>query len=346
MINGKFGFGLVGCGLISVFHAKAIKHSNRMKLISVTDLDSNRANKIADEFDCKIESFDNMLNNPDIDIINVLTPNAYHSDFVIKAAKAKKHVIVEKPPEMVLSKVDKMIEVGKENKVKITVSLQCRFRKAIEAIKKAYDEGRFGKIIYSSAYMKWYRPQEYYKMDKWRSLKNEGAGVTIQQAFHYLDLIIYLTGDVDRVYAKMLNIAHPNVELEDTVQAFLEFKNGAIGSLEATTACYPGIDIRIEICGENGLAVMKGDRIEEWKFKDELPYDEDIRKIGDPNSPTASQGAAALSFIEHNYLFEDFIDSIIYDRNPRVTLEEGRRTLEVALKLYESAEKNEWVKIK
>ena len=345
MINGKFGFGLVGCGLISFFHAKAIKHSNRMELISVTDLDSTRSQKLAGDFNCKIESFEDMLKNPDIDVINVLTPNAYHSDFVIKAANAKKHVIVEKPPEMVLSKVDQMIEAGKKNKVKIAVSLQCRFRKAIEAIKKAYDDGRFGKIIYSSAYMKWFRPQEYYKMDKWRSLKNEGAGVTIQQAFHYLDLIIYLTGDVDRVYAKMLNIAHPEVELEDTVQAFLEFKNGAIGSLEATTACYPGIDIRIEICGENGLAVMKGDRIEEWKFKEELPQDENIRKIGDPNSLTASQGAASLSYIEHNYLFEDFIDAIINDRNPRVTLEEGKRTLEVALKLYESAEKNEWVKV-
>jgi UDP-N-acetyl-2-amino-2-deoxyglucuronate dehydrogenase len=341
----KYGFGLVGCGLISVFHAKAVQYSKRMELISVTDLDANRAKKIADEFGCKVVTFEEMLKDPDIDIINVLTPNAYHSDFVIRAAEAKKHVIVEKPPEMMLEKVDKMIAAGKNNNVKIAVSLQCRFRKAIEAIKKAYDDGRFGKILYSSAYMKWFRATEYYKMDAWRSLKEQGAGVTIQQAFHYLDLIIYITGDVNKVYAKMQNIAHPGVELEDTVQAFIEYKNGAVGSLEATTACYPGIDIRIEICGENGFAVMKGDRIEEWKFRDELSEDSDIRKIGDPSAQTASSGAAALSFIEHNYLFEDFIDSIIENRDPRVTLEEGKRTLEVALKLYESAEKKEWIKI-
>ena len=345
MAEKKFGYGLVGCGLISVFHAKAIKHSSRMELISVTDLDANRAKKIADEFGCKVTSFNEMLKDPSIDIINILTPNGSHSDFVIKAAEAGKHVIVEKPPEMVLEKVDKMIAAGKKNNVKIAVSLQCRFRKAMEAIKKAYDDGRFGKLLYSSAYMKWFRAQEYYKMDAWRSLKEQGAGVTIQQAFHYLDLIIHITGDVNKVYAKMLNIAHPGVELEDTVQAFIEFKNGAVGTLEATTACYPGIDIRIEICGENGFAVMKGDRMEEWKFRDELPQDSDIRKIGDPTAQTASQGAAALSFIEHNYLFEDFVDAIIENRDPRVTLEEGRRTLEVALKLYESAEKKEWLNI-
>lgn len=345
MKNGKYGFGLVGCGLISVFHANAIQHSNRMELISVTDLDENRAKKVADEFGCKVVTFDEMLKDPAIDVVNVLTPNAFHSDFVIKAAEAKKHVIVEKPPEMVIEKVDKMIEAGKRNNVKIAVNLQCRFRKAIEAIKEAYDDGRFGKILYSSAYMKWFRATGYYKMDAWRSLKEQGAGVTIQQAFHYLDLIIYLTGGVDKVYAKMLNIAHPGVELEDTVQAFIEFKNGAVGSLEATTACYPGMDIRIEICGENGFAVMKGDRIDEWKFRDELPKDAEIRKIGDPTAQTASSGAAALSYIEHNYLFEDFIDAIIENRNPRVTLEEGKRTLEVALKLYESADKNQWLSI-
>jgi UDP-N-acetyl-2-amino-2-deoxyglucuronate dehydrogenase len=345
MKNGKYGFGLVGCGLISVFHAKAVKHSKRMELISVTDLDANRAKKIADEFGCKVVTFEEMLSDPNIDIVNVLTPNAFHSDFVIKAAEAKKHVIVEKPPEMDLGKVDKMIQAGSINNVKIAVSLQCRFRKVVEAIKKAYDDGRFGKILYSSAYMKWFRATEYYKMDAWRSLKAQGAGVTIQQAFHYLDLIIHITGDVNKVYAKMINIAHPGVELEDTVQAFIEFKNGAVGSLEATTACYPGIDIRIEICGENGFAVMKGDRIDEWKFRDELPEDSEIRKIGDPNAQTASSGAAALSFIEHNYLFEDFIDAIINDRDPRVTLEEGKRTLEVALKLYESADKKQWVNI-
>ena len=261
MKNGKYGFGLVGCGLISVFHAKAIQHSERMELLSVADLDQSRAKKIADEFGCKVVTFEDMLKDEEVDVINVLTPNAYHSDFVIKAAEAKKHVIVEKPPEMILSKVDQMIEAGKSNNVKIAVSLQCRFRKAIEAIKKAYNDGRFGKILYSSAYMKWFRPAEYYKMDAWRSLKEQGAGVTIQQAFHYLDLIIHITGDVDRVYSKMLNIAHPGVELEDTVQSLIEFKNGAIGTLEATTACYPGIDIRIEICGENGFAVMKGDQI-------------------------------------------------------------------------------------
>jgi predicted dehydrogenase len=343
MKNKNFGFGLVGCGLIADFHAKAIRHSNRMKLISVCDINKERAEKIASDYNSKIQSFEEMLVNPDIDIINVLTPNAQHYEFVIKACEAKKHVLIEKPPEMSLDKVDGMIEYRDKNNVKVGVVLQCRFRKAIEAIKSAIVHNRFGKILCSSAYMKWYRSQDYYYMDNWRHLKEQGAGVTIQQAFHYLDLLIYLTGDVSRVYSKMLNVAHPEVDLEDTVQSLLEFKNGAIGSLEATTACYPGIEIRIEISGENGLAVMKGEKIEEWKFKDELPIDSEIRKTGTQSSQTAATGAAAFSFMEHYYLIEDFIDAIINNRQPRVTLEDGRRTLEVALGSYKSDEVGKWV---
>jgi UDP-N-acetyl-2-amino-2-deoxyglucuronate dehydrogenase len=345
MKKDKFGFGLVGCGLISTFHANAIQHSSRMELISVTDFIAEKAEKTAAQYGCKVESFDEMLKNPDIDIINVLTPNAQHFELVMKAAEAKKHVLVEKPPEMVLAKVDQMIQAKIDNKVKIGVVTQCRFRKAIEAVKSAIDESRFGKIVYASAYMKWYRSKDYYFLADWRHSKEQGAGVTIQQAFHYLDLLLYLTGDLKRVYATMTNLFHPEVKVEDTVQAFLEFKNGAVGSLEATTACYPGTDIRIEICGEDGLAVVKGEKIDEWKFKNELPVDDEIRKIGEQGLQTGATGPAALDFMEHENLFEDFLDAIINDREPRVSLEQGRRTLEAALNIYKSAEEDKWINI-
>jgi UDP-N-acetyl-2-amino-2-deoxyglucuronate dehydrogenase len=345
MNKNKFGFGIVGCGLISAFHAKAIHHSQRMELVSVTDFIAEKANKTATEYECKVESFEEMLKNPEIDIINVLTPNAQHLELVLKAAEAKKHVLVEKPPEMVLEKVDQMIKAKNTHGVKIGVVLQCRFRKAIDAMKDAIDNSRFGKIVYASAYMKWFRSKDYYFLADWRHSKEQGAGVTIQQAFHYLDLLLYLTGDLKRINAKMTNLYHPEVKVEDTVQAFLEFTNGAVGSLEASTACYPGTDLRIEICGEDGLAVMKGEKIEEWKFKNELPIDEDIRKIGIQSTQTGATGPADLDFMEHENLFEDFIDAIINNREPRVSLEEGRRTLEAALNIYKSAEEEKWINV-
>jgi len=338
-----FGFGLVGTGLVSQFHGKAIKDSKDMRLVSCYDIVASKAERFAAEYGCRVESFEEMLKNPEIDIINVLTPNAYHADFVIQAAEAGKHVLVEKPPEMTLEKTDKMIEACRNNGVKFGVILQCRFRKAIEAIKRAIDDGRFGKPLHASAYMKWFRSEEYYFSDPWRKYKSEGAGVTIQHAFHYIDLLHHLMGDIESLYAKMSNIAHPGVDLEDTVIAIFRFRNGAQGVLEASTAFYPGIDIRIEINGTDGLAVMKGDRIEEWKFREEKPGDEEVRKIGGVAGTTGAGGAAALLYYEHKYLFEDFIDAIRNNRNPRVTGEEGRRTLATALAIYESAEKDNWV---
>lgn len=343
MESKAFGFGLVGAGLVSQFHGKAIKDSKEMRLVSCYDLVTSRAEKFAAEYGCRVESFEDMLRNPEIDIINVLTPNAYHADFVIRAAEARKHVLVEKPPEMTLEKTDEMIEACRNNEVKFGVILQCRFRKAIEAIKGAIDEGRFGKLLHASAYMKWFRSEEYYFSDPWRKYKGEGAGVTIQHAFHYIDLLHHLIGNIESLYAKMSNIAHPKVDLEDTVIALFRFKNGAQGVLEASTAFYPGSDIRIEINGTDGLSVMKGDRIEEWKFRVEKPGDEDIRKIGGVVGTTGAGGAAALLHHEHRCLFEDFIDAVKNNRNPRVTGEEGRGTLATALAMYESAEKDGWV---
>jgi predicted dehydrogenase len=345
MESKTYGFGMVGTGLVSQFHGRAIKDSEVMRLVACYDAIDSKAEKFAAQYSCGVESFEDMLKNPEIDIIDVLTPNAYHADFVIRAAAAKKHVMVEKPPEMTLEKTDRMIETCRNNGVKFGVILQCRFRKAIEAMKNAIIEGRFGKLLHASAYMKWFRSEDYYFSDPWRKYRAEGAGVTIQHAFHYLDLLHHLMGGVERLYAKMSNKAHPKVDLEDTLIGIFKFRNGAQGVLEASTAFYPGSDVRVEINGSNGLAVMKGDRIEEWKFKDEKPGDEEIRRIGGSSGTTGAGGAAALLHFEHLGLFEDFVDAIRSNRNPRVTGEEGRRTLATALAMYESAEIDDWVDI-
>lgn len=333
------GFGVIGCGLVSQFHGKAINAAEGARLVAAADMVKDRAVQFAQTYGGKaLDAIDRLFERDDVDVVNVLTPNAYHEEYVVKAAQAGKHVLVEKPPEMALEKVDRMIAAAEKGGVKLGVVLQCRFRKAIEAIKQAVDEGRFGRLVHGDAYMKWFRSTEYYSRDTWRSSRSQGAGVTIQHAFHYLDLLYHLMGSVQSVWARMTNLAHPHVELEDTVIALFKYTNGAQGLLQASTALYPGTDIRIEINGENGTAIMQGERITTWAFKEEQEGDERIRKIGSEAIQTAATGAADFAYFEHQYLIEDMIQAIREDRPPRVTPGSARGSLEIALAMYASAD--------
>jgi predicted dehydrogenase len=288
---------------------------------------------------------DELVRRPDVDVVNVLTPNAHHEEYVVKAAQAGKHVIVEKPIEMTLEKADRMIAACRNAGVKLAVCQQVRFRKAVEAMKKAIEAGRFGRLLHGDAYMKWYRPKEYYHMDPWRSSRQEGAGVVIQHAFHYLDLLYHLMGPIKSVQARTTNLAHPDVDLEDTAIAFLTYRNGAQGVLQASTALFPGTPIRIEINGENGTAIMEGERITSWQFADQQPEDEDVRSIGSDAVTTAAGGAADFAYFEHHWLTEDMIQAIRTNREPRIPGEEGRCSLRLALALYESADSGREVQL-
>jgi UDP-N-acetyl-2-amino-2-deoxyglucuronate dehydrogenase len=341
MNNTQFGFGLLGTGLIAPFHAKAIQASPKCRLVAAADPDAARLEKFTAQFGCKGHAgLEGLLADPGVQVINILTPNHLHYDAVIAAAKAGKHVLIEKPPAMSLAEVNGMIAAGVENNVKIGVVLQCRTRKAVQAMRQAIAEGRFGKLLHADTYMKWFRSTDYYKMDAWRMSRRSGAGVTIQQAFHYIDLLQYLMGPVMRVQARMNNLAHPELQLEDTLLAFVDYRNGAQGVVQASTGLWPGTDIRIEINGENGTAIMTGERIETWKFRDERPEDEEIRTIGSAAVATGATGAADLGFHDHMALIEDMVCAIQTNGEPMVTLPSVLPTLEWALAMYQSAKEN------
>lgn len=295
MTDTHIGFGLLGAGLIAPFHAKSLQASRNGRLVAIADLMPERVQKIAGEFGCAAcSSLDELLANPEIQVINVLTPNHLHYDAVVKAARAGKHVLIEKPPAMSLREVDEMEAVARQCGTKIGIVLQCRVRKAIQAMRAAVAEGRFGRLLHADTYMKWFRTTEYYLSDPWRSSRRSGAGVTVQHAFHYIDLLQYLMGPAKAVHARMSNLSHPEVELEDTLLAFVDYQNGAQGVVQASTGLWPGTDIRIEINGENGTAIMAGEKIVTWQFKDERPEDEGIRQLGSAAQQTAASGRKSV----------------------------------------------------
>jgi len=334
------GFGILGAGLVAPFHAKSVAESKGGKLIAFCDMNAERLGKLTAEYKVKgYADLASMLKDPEIDVVNVCTPNHLHHEAVLKIAAAGKHCLTEKPPAMSLRETDEMIAACQKAGVKFGCTVQCRVRQAIQAIKRAVDSGRFGKLLHADAYMKWFRTAEYYHMDAWRSSRQSGAGVTVQHAFHYIDLLQYLMGPARRVQARMNNLAHPDVQLEDTLLAFVDFKNGAQGVVQATTALWPGTDVRIEINGTDGTAIMVGEKMVTWKFRDERPEDEGIRQLGSASQGTAATGPAAFGFADHAFVIQDLIDAVRDNREVCIPVQSVRPTLEMVLAMYHSAAK-------
>jgi len=333
------GFGILGAGMISGLHADALKNSRKADLVAVCDIDQQRAAKLAKEYapEAKVyTNLDELLADPAVEVVNIVTPNHLHTDAVLAAATAGKHVLCEKPPAMSLADTDRMIEACRRANRKFGIFVQCRVREPIRQMKKALDEGRFGRLLRADAVMKWYRSTEYYHTDAWRSVRRSGAGVTIQHAFHYIDLLQYLIGPAEVVQAKMGNLAHQDVELEDTLDAFIQFRQGAIGSVAASTALWPGTDVRIEIYGQQGAAVMEGAAFSLWKFQDERPEDVEVSQSGDTQQATAGSSPTALASIEHQIVIDDCVDAIAEDREVIIPCQSVRPSLEMALAMYQS----------
>jgi predicted dehydrogenase len=315
-------------------------------LVAACDLNAERLGKFVKTYGCQAESsIDALLARNDLDVISILTPNATHAELGVKVAAAGKHCLVEKPPDMTLEKADRLIAAFDRSGTTLAICLNCRFRKALAPVREALAAGRFGQLLSGDVYMKWFRPTSYYAMDSWRSSREHGAGVTVQQAFHYYDLLLYLLGPVSRVWARMENLAHPGVPVEDTTTALFEYANGARGVMQASTAMYPGSDLRLEINGSKGLAVLVGERLTRFEFEDKRPEDAAALQIGAQQGPTGAAGAAAFQYFEHQYVIEDLCDAIRHHRDPRITGREGRKTLELALAMYDSAESGQWVTV-
>ena len=333
------GFGILGAGMISGLHAAALRNSRKAALVAVCDLVEKRAAKLAQDYAPKAKVFtrlDDMLAEPNVEVVNIVTPNHLHTEAVLSAFGAGKHVLLEKPPAMSLADTDRMIVAGRRAGRKFGVFVQCRMREPIRQIKRAIDQGRFGRLLHADVIMKWYRTPEYYQTDPWRSDRRSGAGVTIQHAFHYIDLLRYLIGPATAVQARMSNLAHPAVKIEDTLDALIHFENNVLGSVTASTALWPGEDVRVEIYGERGAAVMKGAALSLWQFQEARPEDEAIRQVGDAGQPTAKSDPTALPSGEHQAVIDDCVDAIHENREVAIPCPSVRPTLEIALAMYKS----------
>lgn len=344
----QFGFGIVGAGMISGIHAMAINAIPNAKLFGVYSINKNKSDAFARKNNCTAyHTLEEMINHPEIDIVCICTPSGIHLDPAIKCIEAGKHCLIEKPLEVTLEKCERIIDAAYKAGVKIGVIFPSRFHEASKQVKKSIDEKRFGDLVLGDAYVKWSRSPGYYQSAAWRGTwKLDGGGALMNQGIHSVDLLQWFMGAVESVKAVAANIRHKGIEVEDTIVSTLKFANGALGTIESSTAVFPGTLKRIEIMGTKGTAILEESQLVKWEFEEKRSDDEMVLKA---MSGSVLQGGVAdpadISFIGHQRQIEDMMHSIETSDNPLIDALEGRKSVEIVLAIYESARSGKTVKL-
>ena len=343
------GFGIVGCGMIANFHAKAIADIEGAELVACFNRTAEKAEKLSAEFGGKVYTdLEEMLAHPGLDIVTICSPSGAHMEPCVAAAKSGKHVIVEKPLDVTVDRCDQMIAACDAAGVKLATIFPSRFHQSSKLMKQAVESGRFGKLALGDAYVKWFRTQEYYDSGAWRGTwELDGGGALMNQAIHSVDLLLWLMGPAVEVSAHTATLAHERIEVEDVCTATVKFASGALGVIEATTAGFPGSLKKIELTGSTGTAILEEEDIIKWEFAETAPEDEKLREEMQGKTMTGGGAAdpAAIGHHAHAELFRDFLDAIQEDRAPAIDGSEGRKSVELILAIYESAKTGQPVKI-
>jgi UDP-N-acetyl-2-amino-2-deoxyglucuronate dehydrogenase len=345
------GFGFVGCGMIAEFHTRAIGEIKGARVVAAYDKFAASAEKIAKMAggDCQVyDDIDKMLANPEVDVVCVCTPSGAHRDPAVAAARAGKHVVVEKPLEITLPRCDAIIDACNLAGVRLCTIFPSRFTAANRALKDAIDGGRFGRLTMGDTYVKWWRTQQYYDSGGWRGTwQLDGGGALMNQAIHNVDLLQWLMGDVDTVMAQTALLVHERIEVEDTAVACLRFKNGALGVIEAATSAFPGLLKRIEVHGEHGSARIEQDDITLWTFAAETAEDQavqDAMKVATGFNAGASD-PRGITHEGHRVQLADFLQAIDTGGEPFVDGRQGRKAVEIIRAIYHAAKTGQSVQL-
>lgn len=330
-------FALVGCGRIAKRHSELLGHNQikNAKLVAVCDVVPEKAAKIAVEFLVPyFTDMHEMMRSVNVDVVVVLTESGNHAEHVVALAPYGKHIVVEKPMALTLDDADAMIAACDKAGAKLYVVKQNRFNVPVIKLRQALEEGRFGKLVMGTVRVRWCRPQSYYDQDKWRGTWAMDGGVLTNQASHHVDLLEWMMGEVDSVFA-MSTTALANIEAEDTAVVTLRFKNGALGVIEATTAVRPkDLEGSISVLGDGGTVEIGGfavNQMKAWNFVKPKKDDDKVLAEYSVNPPN-------VYGFGHQAYYEHVVDCILNDTQHLVDGLVGRKSLELINAIYESIE--------
>jgi len=316
------GVGIVGLGLAVGPHALALRElESKAQVVGAFSPSASRRAEFATKYRLPVvDSFEALCDNPRIEALLILTPPRTHAELALKAARAGKHVLLEKPIDVSLAGAAALVDAVQACNRTLGVVLQHRFRPGALALRKLLRSGGLGDLFGASASIRWWRSPEYYAQPGRGMMARDGGGVLLTQAIHTLDLLLDLVGPPKQVLAACRTSPLRSIDTEDIACATVVYDNGAVGVIDATTTAYPGYPERIEVAGTRGSAVLETERLM-------------VHRAGEPALVVEGSGAGggggdpmAFSHQPHRLLIEDFIDAIRDGRAPQAN---GRSALAV-----------------
>jgi predicted dehydrogenase len=341
-------FAVIGAGMIAAVHADALTVLGAgcgAELRVIADVVAAQAAELAGKYGAEhTADVNSALTRPDIDAVVIATPSGAHAELAIAALRAGKHVLIEKPLDVTLDAADAVIAAEQASGRTVAVVSQHRFDRSTEKVTSAVNAGQLGALTSANASCAWWRGQSYYDSAGWRGTwALDGGGATLNQAVHTVDLMLAVMGPAVEVSAYTARLAHERIEVEDTAVAAVRFASGALGTVHATTAAYPGLDASLRVFGTRGSAVIAGDELT-FLHTSTGPATE-IAMSGSGPEPDHNQVTEADRLLPeerdlgpaHRAQLRDFIASVTQGRPPRVSTASAREALALVLALYESA---------
>lgn len=342
-------YALIGCGRIAVNHVKAVVNNN-LEFVAACDLelanidclfqktlykDGDRVQRYTD-YKRMIEE------HPELELVAIATSSGAHAGIALYCIEHGINVIIEKPMAMSMADADEIVRLSEEKNVVVSACHQNRFNIAVQQMRKALDAGRFGKISHGSIHVRWNRNRAYYDQAPWRGTWAQDGGCLLNQCIHGIDLLRWMMGDeVDTVYGVTRQQEHHYLEAEDVGMAVVQFRNGAIATIEGTTNVYPqNLEESLYLFGETGTVKLGGkstNNIDVWNFTDETEADKKNKGLKEQTSNVYGNG--------HTSLYADVIDAINHHRKAYVDAVAGRNALEMILAIYKSMKTGMPVKI-
>ena len=331
-------FALIGAGTIAAIHAAAIDDIPDAEVAVVYNRGAARGRALAAKLGVPyVATVEEAVNRDDVDAVIVCTPNGQHEEPALLAAAAGKHILVEKPLEVTLDRIDRMAAAAEDAGVILACVFQQRYARGIQEAKAAMDAGRLGQLVMADAYVKWHRPQSYYDSSWHGGWEDDGGGALMNQAIHTIDLLQWLTPPVANVIAHTAILAHTAMETEDTAAAVLTYANGAMGVIQGATSCWPGDGARLELHGTRGTIILEEGQIIAWKLQDADPNEEARMLNLETGTGSGAADPKAIGTELHRRQVADMVDAIRNGRPPAVDAAEARKSVEIIRAIYHAA---------
>lgn len=345
--SSTIGYGICGLGMVANFHAEALSLVMGAKLLAVASRQADKRAAFAakHKVPVAVATMEELVAQPDIDAVCITTSSGAHLEPALTAIRAGKHVMIEKPVEITIPRADEILRAADAAGVRVGAIFQGRFGDGARTVKAAVAAGRLGRLVLATATVKWHRTAQYYTGTR-GSFSADGGGALMAQGIHAVDLLQWFAGLPAEVFGWSTRRVHTGIEAEDTLTAALKFPSGALGSIEASTALWPGWRRRIELCGEHGSIALEDDHITHWEFREPQPGDAEILAAKD--SAALGSGASApsaISVVGHQRQLQDFTDALRTGRAPALDGAEGRKAVALVRAIYDSAATGQPVKL-